>query len=80
MLPVAPALAVSFSHGTAVEPDGPGAPVAGAGALPFFAQGTVPRSRVVVSRLKKGVVLSTKKWWPETGSVIGPSGPAVAAS
>lgn len=76
MPPVAPSLARSFSHGTALEPDGPFAAVAGAATVLFLEVGIVPMSRVGVSRLKKGVVLSRKKWWPEMGGgVKAPSDP-----
>lgn len=76
MPPVAPSLARSFNHGTALEPEGPFAAVAGAATVLFLEVGTVPMFRVGVSRLKKGVVLSTKKWWPEMGGGdMGPSDP-----
>lgn len=76
MPPVAPSLARSFNHTTALEPEGPFAAVGGAGALLFLEVGTVPMSRVGVSRLKNGVVLSAKKWWPEMGgSAMGPRDP-----
>jgi hypothetical protein len=61
MPPVAPSLARSFNHGTAAEPDGPTAAVDGAGTLLFLEVGAEPMSRVGVSRLKNGVVLSRKK-------------------
>lgn len=77
MPPVAPSLARSFNHGTALEPEGPFAAVAGAAAVLFLEVGTVPMFRAGVSRLKKGVVLLTKKWWPEMGGggAMGPSDP-----
>lgn len=62
--PVAPSLAESLSQGTAFSPCWPVGASAGALTAAFLLQGMTPSLRLSVSRVKKGVDLSVKKWWP----------------